>query len=186
MPQPKSLIGHRAPLLEKLIDLNPESAEDAQDLTFQTRDAVAASVTREIARIIDTRLPWPDERLDILDERADENPDDLVDRETTVVRYGVVDISHLCVRNTVERRKIERLMTEAIRRFEPRLIDPVVRIELRRLGDSAHLEISGFIRLGRALEPLTFSMDGGVRLGGTLKKKIAKTDRNRNGMDHSD
>lgn len=174
MPQPKNLVGLRAPLMEKLIDLSPGTGEDDQDLTFQTRDAVAGSVSREVARLLDTRLPWPEERPDRLDERDDEEPEDLVDRETTVLRYGVADISHLCVRNNAERRQIERMITHAIRTFEPRLIDPSVTIHLREDGDTAQLEVSGEIRLGHSLEPLVFSMDAGVRVSGTLKRKANK------------
>lgn len=178
MAQPKSLVGLRAPLFERLIDLRPNSPEDAQELSFQTFDAVAASIRREVARILDTRLPWLPEDDD--DEAADRLGDDdadhpvTVDPRTTVLRYGLADLTHLCVGNTAERHQIERLIVDAIRTFEPRLEDPTVTVHPLPSGDGAHVEVGGLVRLGRSLEPLVFSLTSDLRVGGKLKRRLMR------------
>jgi type VI secretion system protein ImpF len=169
--QPKSLTGRKAPLLEMLTDLSPASGEDDQDLRFQTSGAVTASIRRELARILDTRLPWPEERDEGL------APDDAglgqpVSREVTVLRYGVPDLTHLCIRNHAERRQIERLLVEAIRNFEPRIEEPTVTIALQAAGDAVHVEVGGNVRLGRSMEPVLFTVASGLRVGGTLKHNM--------------
>ncbi|SOE00400.1 type VI secretion system lysozyme-like protein [Caenispirillum bisanense] len=177
MPQPKSLVGLRAPLFERLIDLRPGSGEDAQDLSFQTHEAVAASIRREVARILDTRLPWlpedDDDEAPPADDEAEEGMQP-VDMRTTVVRYGLPDLSHLCVSNNSERHQIERLILEAVRTFEPRLEEPTVAVHLLPSGDGAHVEIGGMVRLGRSLEPLVFSLASDLRVGGKLKRRLVK------------
>lgn len=187
MTQPKSLVGQRAPLFERLIDLRPASPEDAQELSFQTFDAVAASIRREIARLLDTRLPWlPEEERDT-DEGAPEDDEaeegaPTADLRTTVVRYGLPDLSHLCVSNNAERHQIERIILEAVRTFEPRLEEPTVAVQLLPSG-GAHVEIGGLVRLGRSLEPLVFSLATDLRIGGKLKRRMVKSadDRRRRG-----
>lgn len=176
MAQPKSLVGLRAPLFERLIDLRPASAEDAQELSFQTFEAVAASIRREVARILDTRLPWmpedDDDGLGVGDD--DGGPPVTVDPRTTVLRYGLPDLTHLCVGNNAERHQIERLLVDAIRTFEPRLEGPSVTIHPLPSGDGAHVEVGGLVRLGRSLEPLVFSLTSDLRVGGKLKRRLTR------------
>ena len=168
MAQPRSLAGLPAPLFEKLIDLTPNSGEDDQDLVFQTRDAATRSILREIARLIDTRLPWTE-----ADEGARANSDATIDPDSTVMRFGVPDLTHLCIRNTADRRAIEQMVVEAIRRFEPRLIEPRVSIVMSAQADGGRLEVTGNVRLGRSLEPLAFDLDIDVRLEGETRNKLA-------------
>lgn len=171
MSQPKSLVGLSAPLLEKLIDLSPNSADDDQDLAFQPRDAVAASIRREIARILDTRLPWRDRASEqaaaIPDERGEmQRPS----RFQTVTSYGVADFTHLCVRSQRDRYDIERLILEAVRAFEPRLVNPTVTLVNRPGVGRVLIEIGGSVQVGRALEPLKFELESDVRLADSMKK----------------
>lgn len=163
-----------------LTDLSPTTGEDDQDLRFQTAGAVIASIRRELARILDTRLPWPEAR-DTMPAPDDAGMGQPVPRDVTVLRYGVPDLTHLCIRNHAERRQIERLITEAIRNFEPRLEEPAVTVSLRAAGDQVHIDITGNIRLGRALEPVQFSVASGLRIGGTLKRSMMEAARNGGG-----
>lgn len=178
MAQPKSLAGLPAPLFEKLTDLHPTTQDDDQDLVFQTKRAVEESIRRELERLLDTRLPWRTAEEIEAAETADIEVDDEesahepIDREATVLRYGIPDITHLCVRNTLDRFEIERMLTRAVRTFEPRLIDADVTIQLVGLMDAAHLTVSGAIRLGRALEPMSFSLGIDVRVGGAVKREL--------------
>jgi type VI secretion system lysozyme-like protein len=173
MSQPKSLVGIPAPLFEKLTDLSPTNAEDDQDLIFQSRDALVASIKREVARILDTRLPWPELPADqSRPQPADEDVYIPPDRNATVIGYGVPDLTHLCIRGISDRATIERRITEAIRAFEPRLVDPVVRIAMNKVLDGAHVEIQGAVRTRRALEPLRFIIDLGIRTGDQVKRAL--------------
>ncbi len=170
MHQPKSLKGLPAPLFEKLTDLEPNSSADNRDLRFQTREVALASIRREISRLIDTRLPWqPDSQV---------QPDDAsrVDVSRTVLRYGIPDMTHLCVRSTIDRRQIERAIAHAIRTYEPRLADPSVSLHVRPTGDAAHVEIRGDVDLGNSLEPLVFSVDVGLRVLGRIRRSAMSGD----------
>lgn len=159
-----------------LTDLSPTTGEDDQDLRFQTSGAVIASIRRELARILDTRLPWPEAR-DTAPAPDDAGMGQPIPRDITVLRYGVPDLTHLCIRNHAERRQIERLIVAAIRYFEPRLEEPAVTVSLRAAGDQVNLEISGTVRLGRAMEPVQFSVASGLRIGGTLKRTMMEAAR---------
>lgn len=178
---PKSLVGLSAPLFEKLVDFHPNPDNDPkrfggpgvdvddQDLRFQTRDAVIGSIRREVSRIIDTRIPWPSEA-----ERPDrDGPEREVDLDATSIGFGVPDMTHLCVRSTADRRQIERLVTTAIRSFEPRLENPSVTVLVSAGGLGAAFEISGSVRLGRSLEPLVFEVAAGVQVGARARRDAA-------------
>jgi len=158
--QPRSLVGSAAPLFEKLTDLAPGSAEDDQDLTFQSRDALIASIRRELSRVLDSRLPWRDDGLTL----PGGGP-------ATVIGYGIPDLTHLCLRKTSDLAAIERMVIEAIRAFEPRLVDPLVRLVINAHQLHAYLEITGAIRTRRALEPLSFHLDITLRLGGGARQE---------------
>ena len=160
MTQPRSLVGSAAPLFEKLTDLAPGSAEDDQDLTFQSRDALIASIRRELSRILDSRLPWRDDAPPL----PGAGP-------ATVIAYGIPDLTHLCLRKPSDRAAIERLVTEAIRAFEPRLLDPQAHLVITAHQDRAYLDITGAIRTRRALEPLSFHLDITLRLGDGARRK---------------
>jgi len=168
MSQPKSLKGLAAPLFEKLTDLDPKSAVDDPDLRFQTREAVLGSIRREISRLIDTRLPWVSEKPA---RQPREDGTGRVDTGRTVLRYGVPDMTHLCVRSLTDRRQIERTILEAIRTFETRLVDPSVTLHVRPLGDGARVEVTGDVRLGHALQPMSFSVDVGLQVLGRIRKR---------------
>lgn len=157
MLQPKSQTGIPAPLFEKLTDLQPNSPQDDQDLWFQTVDAAAASIRREITRIFDTRLPWPGEYAEARAAAAASGWEG-GDRTKTVTSYGVPDLTHLSANSVADRRVMRRLLTEAIRNFEPRLVNPRVVVAADKKGTGLVAEVSGTIRLKRSLEPLTFSV----------------------------
>jgi type VI secretion system lysozyme-like protein len=158
--QPKFVVGASAPLFEKLTDLSPTTGVDDPDLKFQTRESLAASIRREVARIFDTRLPWePDEE----DEAARRLPDAAA---ASVIRYGVADFTHLSVFNLQDRRLMEGALTEAIRRFEPRLQEPKVVLVPGNRPGWVHLEISGRMACQRTLEPVSFQLETAWRGAG--------------------
>lgn len=152
MNQPKSPVAGGALLFEKLTDLTP--GDDDRDQAGRSEAAMRDSIRCELSRLLDSRLPWA--------PAAAEDPADW--RQSTVTAYGIPDLTHLCLRKMADRAAIERLITTAIRNFEPRLIDPEVRILASPHQDRARLQISGAMRGGRALEPLSFELDTRLRM----------------------
>ncbi|WP_207482431.1 type VI secretion system baseplate subunit TssE [Arenibaculum pallidiluteum] len=176
MTQPKSLRGLAAPLFEKLTDLEPNSPVDERDLRFQTREVVLASIRREVSRLIDTRLPWQ------ANDGVRSEDASRVDISKTVLRYGVPDMTHLCVRSRADRRQIERAVVDAIRTYEPRLINPAASLHVRPGGDAAHVEISGDVAFGNSLEPLSFSVGVELKVLGRVRKAAMAGDAEGTGV----
>ena len=154
MSHQKPRAGSAALLFEKLTDLAPGSSEDDPDAEIQTREAVMASIRRELSRVLDTRLPWT------LSPGGGAPMDDL----STVIAYGIPDLTHLCLRKQTDRAAIERQITEAITMFEPRLLAPQVRIVATPAQDRAHLDITGVMQFREVLEPLHFQIQTNLRM----------------------
>jgi len=154
MNRQKPRAGNAALLFEKLTDLAPGSAEDDPETVIQTREALMASIRRELSRVLDTRLPWT------------RSPDDGTPEgdPSTVVGYGIPDLTHLCLRKQTDRAAVERLITAAVTTFEPRLLTPQVRIVATPAQDRAHLEITGVMQFREVLEPLYFRIQTNLRI----------------------
>ena len=75
----------------------------------------------------------------------------------TVVEYGTPDASSLPAYDIFARRRYARAVELALRAFEPRLRDPVVRVELRADGPAKlEIVIAGAIVLGDHAEDVSF------------------------------
>jgi type VI secretion system lysozyme-related protein len=140
--QPKSIQGLRAPLFDRLIDKAPEVQKEATPLRLYNRDAVIASVGRDLQRLLNTR-------------RA--TPGLLRPSDATVLDYGIPSFTHLSSASNVDHRILADIIRQAIQIFEPRVQDIVVRFD-RVPGSTRELSgsVSCALRLGTHLEPLTF------------------------------
>ncbi len=140
--QPKSIQGLRAPLFDRLTDQAPEVQKEATPLRLYDREAVIASVERDLQRLLNTR-------------RA--TPGLLRPSEATVLDYGIPSFTHLSSASDVDHRILADLIRQAIQIFEPRVQDITVRFD-RVPGSARELfgSISCALRLGTHLEPLTF------------------------------
>lgn len=112
------------------------------------RDGLAASIARELDRLLNTRTPLSVEEL----ER----------RPRSTLDYGLPDLSLFWPLNPHSEAHLVALITDTVAAFEPRLRNPWVRVE-RIPGPQRSLRalVGGEIALGGMVERVTFP----VRLG---------------------
>jgi type VI secretion system lysozyme-like protein len=140
--QPKPIQGLRVPLFDRLVDRDPEVRKELAPLRLDGRDAVFASIARDLHRLLNTR-------------RAESAP--LRPAAATVLDYGIPSFTHLSPANDTDIRTLGDTIRQAIQIFEPRVQDVVVTFT-RTPGNARELHgsISCKVRLGSCLEPVTF------------------------------
>jgi type VI secretion system protein ImpF len=146
----KSTEGTRALLFDRLTDLDPSSEVEQQPLRVLTVTQMRDSVQRELERLLNTRSPTPSEELE--------------KRDWTVLDWGLPDYSGWYTRSAPSQLRLAELIERSINAFEPRLIDPSVRVEPRDGSDRTLMVwIEGTIRIGTLLEPVSFplALEGG-------------------------
>lgn len=133
---------HR-PLFDRLVDPQPDLGWEAQPLRTSSRGELAQSVERELKRLFATRSPFPLHRL--------------ASRERTVIDYGIPDLAPLHAANSEDRRRLARLLAEAVAAYEPRLINTWVTVEPVAADPKAvAVRVAGLLRGFDANEPFTF------------------------------
>jgi type VI secretion system lysozyme-like protein len=100
------------PLFERLEDNEPFVSHEPQVQRTLTADALRASVRAELMRLLNTRRGTA----------RDGRPLD-------VLYYGLPDWSASSAARSADRAAIERDVVEAVRAFEPRLLQPGAQIE---------------------------------------------------------
>src|SRR5579864_6435199 len=108
MIEPKIRSGARALLFDRLVDLEPQTQKEIRPLRVLDKKGLKDSVRRELGRLLNTRRPIP--LAPHLEER-------------TVINYGIPDFSSLSPHSDNDRKRLEFWMQEAIKNFEPRLVN---------------------------------------------------------------
>jgi type VI secretion system lysozyme-like protein len=133
----------RAPLFDRLTDLNPTSPEESRPLRVYDLHELKESVRRELECVLNTRCPSPVHRLE--------------GRGRTILDYGLPDMSALCPQNADDRQRLTRFLKQTIETFEPRLRQ--VRIEVEPVGSQQHAlrgKIDAHLVTERVAEPVSF------------------------------
>lgn len=112
MRQPKTILGARAPLFDRLVDSDPASLQERSPHRVLNAAGLRASVARELARLLNTRCPASE------------------DRNGTVIDYGIPSLSHFSASSDSDRDALATIMKRKIEAFEPRLRN--VRVFLER------------------------------------------------------
>lgn len=98
----------RVPLFDRLIDEEPERTREAVPLRALGAEGLRESIRRELARVLETRCPWPGDLA--------------LSRQRTALEYGLPDLDQGGRGLVSERRaRLARLVTDTITCFEPRL-----------------------------------------------------------------
>jgi type VI secretion system protein ImpF len=117
MREPKSIVGARALLFDRLVGLDNEASEALQPFRILTCEQLKASVRRELQRLLNTRCSIPLHQI--------------TKEERSVINYGIPDFSSLSAHNPDDHKLIATIVSETITAFEPRLqnvrvsVDPV-------------------------------------------------------------
>lgn len=132
------------PLFDRLIDRELHFGREVRPLRTVDTKGLRASVQRELARLVNTRVQLPLERLE--------------SRTRTVIDYGIPDFAAFSARNHEHRARLETILAHTIETYEPRL--EAVRVELHEPGVDAtalHGTIEAMLIVGDAREPIAFA-----------------------------
>ena len=143
----------RAPLFDRLTDLDPWSAGEPRPLRTLGRAGLRESVRRELERLLNTRSSLPVDRL-------------LERPELTVLDYGIPDLSAYSAGNDDDQRLLAAVVTRAVQAFEPRLRE--VRVAVLHLEDeqrTLRLRIDAVLLADEVAEPVSFPALMGLKSG---------------------
>jgi type VI secretion system lysozyme-like protein len=134
----------RAPLFDRLFDRAPRDQNDVQHRILE-RDRVVESIGLELSRLLNTRCAGSMEHL--------------ADEERTVINYGLPDFSALSPTTERDRERLARLIADAVRAFEPRLRNPIVRVTPdQRESRVLRVVVDGMLVLDNLMEPVSFPL----------------------------
>ena len=140
----RPVAGGRALLFERLVDLEP-GLREARPFILHDRAGMKASVRAEVERLLSTRLSLP--------------PSDLAQRQRTTIDYGIPDGANISPADPDGRLLLASQINAAIKVFEPRLIDPAVRlVQPTDRGDRLIAEIDANLAIEGLLEPISFTI----------------------------
>ena len=147
-------VGGAVPLFERLIDLEPDVAEEAKPLSFYNKEEVIASVIKEASALLNTRCKIPYKDYESLD------PASLSYGVPQL--YGLFDASYADPSRTQDRIKLCRFIANALRIFDPRLENVSVEIDrYDQLTQKAYLTISADLKMGNVVEAVSFPVEMG-------------------------
>ena len=119
-------------LLDRLTDDDPGQSEARRDRAFSVRD-YRRTILRDLTWLLNANCPPASEHLD-------EYP--LVAR--SVVNYGLTELAGMTA-STLSPAELERLVREAIRLFEPRVIPSTLTVRAVEPADDAANEAAGTV-----------------------------------------
>lgn len=137
----------RLPLLDRLIDAEPERAADAPASAAAGIEQLRRSVHRDLEALLNARRPW---------RSAPETAPAL---RLSPVGYGIPDFTAGAFNDRRQREGLRAEIEETIRRFEPRLAQ--IRVQLAEDGGdllrgTLRLRIDALLRVDPAPEPIIF------------------------------
>jgi type VI secretion system protein ImpF len=131
-------------LLDRLIDLDPESQREAPLNSWEQARELRAALCRDLTVLLNTRRAAED-----FDRRYEEATNSLL-------TFGILDFTSYNLKKAVEQEQLRRSIERAVRQFEPRLERVGVSIEeADPQRPYLRLQISAALR-GEAGEPVVF------------------------------
>ena len=134
------------PLLDRLLDLEPERGSDGSVTAVETVERLRRSVHRDLEALLNARRPWRSVT------------DAVPALRLSPVGYGIPDFTAGAFNDRRQREALRAEVEETIRRFEPRLAQ--VQVQLADDGDllrtTLRLRIDALLRVDPAPEPIIF------------------------------
>lgn len=136
----------QAPLLDRLIDLDPDSTSDPPAGRARRLEELKASVRRDLEALLNTR--W----------RCVSPPAGMTELGQSLVNYGLEDFTSADMASDEQREALRRAIEGAIRRNEPRLHGVVVTIldTEDSLERTLRFRVEAVLRADPAPEPVDF------------------------------
>ena len=132
-------------VLDRLIDLDPKRSEELPLSRSQSLREFKANVCRDLEWLFNSRQPLETLELGKL-------------LRNSVYAYGLPDITSMSVSNMRDRKRLSQAMEEAVRSFEPRILNPRVTMSTIEDGKVQRLRfiIEGLLRVDPSPEPVSF------------------------------
>jgi type VI secretion system protein ImpF len=130
-------------LVDRLLDLQPESQVEAPLNSWEQLRVYKTSLCRDLSALLNTR-------------RAERDFDPAYEEATnSLLSFGIVDFTSYNLKSGDEQEQVRRSIERAIRQFEPRLSRVSVSIEEPDpLRPVLRFQIEALMRIGPADEPL--------------------------------
>jgi type VI secretion system protein ImpF len=140
-------VGVALSLLDRLIDLEPDSRREARSNPWDEMRNLKVSLCRDLTALLNTR-------------RAEEDfPGGYEESTNSLLSFGVVDFTAHDLRNGVEQERLRRSIERAVRQFEPRLASVTVSIEEPDpLRPVLQFQITAMLRIQPASESVVFDV----------------------------
>jgi type VI secretion system protein ImpF len=133
-------------VLDRLIDREPQSQMEAPPSAAQSVRLNKRAVHRDLGWLLNTRRIFQDP------------PESLPEVTRSVYTYGLPDFSSLAMGSQSDRAKLIRQLSEAIRLFEPRLVNvKITPVENQEVGlQELRFRIEGLLLMDPTPEPISF------------------------------
>lgn len=136
--------GARASLVDRLVDRDPRSSQEARPLRILDRRGLKESVRRDLGWLLNTRSPLSASQLE--------------HQGRTVINYGIPDFSAMSAQNPDDHRRLALNIARTIDAFEPRLRQVRVSIEEFRDDEkSLRVRVDAVLAVGSITEPVSFT-----------------------------
>jgi type VI secretion system protein ImpF len=147
MATPREQAGVTLSLLDRLLDLQPDSSVETPLSQWEQLREFKASVCRDLSALLNTR-------------RAEQDFDPAYEEATnSLLSFGIVDFTSYNLKNGVEQEQVRRSIERAIRQFEPRLARVSVLIqEPDPLRPVLEFQIEALLRVEPAAESVVFDV----------------------------
>jgi type VI secretion system lysozyme-like protein len=139
--EPKPISGARAPLFERLTDLNREEKQESRPQRVLDSGELRRSVRQEVSRLLNTRCAtWED-------------------RTGTVLDYGLPDFSWMSPASETDRQLLAATIARKVACFEPRLREVRVTIQRDETNPRTVLGmLEGVLLVESIREPVSFPL----------------------------
>lgn len=136
----------QAPLLERLIDENPDQTRDPPMSATESLAILRDSVRRDLEALLNARRRWRSW------------PTQFKELATSPIGYGVPDFAAGAFNDPRQREELRIEVEETIRRFEPRFLSVTVRLvnSDAMLESTLNLRIDAVLHAEPAPESITF------------------------------
>jgi len=132
-------------VLDRLLDFEPKSQEEAPKSRSRNLRELKQSVRRDLEWLLNTRC-YP--------EDIDENLEEVF---KSVLVYGLPDITGVSAKNHLEQKRLTRALETAIKTFESRFIDLKVTLEpVSSVDKSLRFRIEARLDIEPTPEPIAF------------------------------
>ncbi len=132
-------------LLDRLIDLDPQTLQEPPKSRTATLQQLKASVRRDLEFLLNSRYAIPD------------GIENLEETSKSAMIYGMPDFTGHNVKNTGEQHKLVQKLETAIGIFEPRLVDLRIRLEpINEINRSLRFRIEARLKIDPVPEPVAF------------------------------